>query len=195
MHTLLVYTWPYALVFWGVFIWAFAPEFRVVSGRREPASTPHDRHSKRLIVVGQGAAVFAAFMIAANVPGGALPRPLAWFWIGIASIVAGALLRRHCFRMLGAHFTGAVIVSADQRVVERGAYRYVRHPSYSAGVLLFAGMALALGNWISLAVLVAAVVVVYAYRVKVEERALVDVIGEPYRQYMTRTKRFVPFLF
>jgi hypothetical protein len=61
--------------------------------------------------------------------------------------------------------------------------------------ILFLGIGLALGNWISLAVLLVAVSIVYGYRVDVEERALVAVIGDPYRRYMSRTKRFVPFLF
>ncbi len=97
--------------------------------------------------------------------------------------------------MLGSSFTGAVIVKADQAVVERGAYRYIRHPSYSAGAILFFGIGLALANWISLAVLLGGVSIVYGYRVGVEERALVAVLGDPYRRYMSRTKRFVPFLF
>jgi protein-S-isoprenylcysteine O-methyltransferase Ste14 len=97
--------------------------------------------------------------------------------------------------MLGRSFTGAVIVRTDQTVVQRGAYRYVRHPSYTAGMIMFLGIGLAIGNWISIAVLIAAVVIVYGYRVAVEERALVAVIGDPYRTYMTRTKRFVPFVF
>jgi protein-S-isoprenylcysteine O-methyltransferase Ste14 len=97
--------------------------------------------------------------------------------------------------MLGSSFTGAVIVRSDQGVVERGAYRYVRHPSYTAGMALFAGIGIALGNWVSLAVLVGMVAIVYAYRVRIEERALATVIGQPYLEYMTRTKRFVPFLF
>ena len=53
---------------------------------------------------------------------------------------------------------------------------------------------LALANWISVAVLLA-VSIVYGYRVGVEERALVTVVGDPYRRYMSRTRRFVPFLF
>lgn len=36
---------------------------------------------------------------------------------------------------------------------------------------------------------------VYGYRVIVEERALETTIGDPYRGYMRRTTRFVPFLF
>ena len=40
----------------------------------------------------------------------------------------------------------------------------------------------------------AGVALAFGYRVRVEERALLSVIGEPYRDYMARTKRFVPFL-
>ena len=192
---LVVYTWPYALVFWAVFFWAFAPEFRLISRQREPSTTPQDANSKRLIAVGQGLAAFAAFGIAATVPLATLAHPLSSFWVGVSAIIGGSLLRRHCRRMLGPSFTGAVIVKPDQTVVERGAYRYVRHPSYTAGAIMFMGIGLALANWISLAVLLGAVSVVYAYRVDVEERALVSVIGDPYRRYMNRTKRFVPLLF
>lgn len=35
----------------------------------------------------------------------------------------------------------------------------------------------------------------YAYRISVEEAALVAAIGEPYKQYVRRTRRLVPFLF
>lgn len=192
---LLIYTWPYALFFWTVFVWAFAPEFRIVSRRAEPLTAAQDASSKRLIMIGQGLAIFAAFSIAARVSSAALPHRVSLFWGGVAMIIGGGLLRRHCWRMLGTSFTGAVIVRPDQAVVQRGAYRYVRHPSYTAGAILFVGIGLALANWISLVVLASAVSIVYAYRVRVEERALVSVLGDPYRRYMTRTKRFVPFLF
>jgi protein-S-isoprenylcysteine O-methyltransferase Ste14 len=175
--------------------WAFAPEFRLFSMRTEPSTSPQDAGSKRLIAVGQGLAMFAAFWIAATVPSAGLPHRFSLFWAGLATIIAGSLLRRHCWRMLGASFTGAVIVRPDQMVVDRGAYHYVRHPSYTAGAILFLGIGLALANWISLVVLMGAVSVVYGYRVGVEERALLATIGDPYGRYMSRTKRFVPFLF
>jgi protein-S-isoprenylcysteine O-methyltransferase Ste14 len=195
MPRLLVFAWPYALFFWAVFFWAFAPESRIISRGQELSSTSQDAHSKRLIAVGQGLAVFAAFLVAATVPATMLPHRLWLFWMGLGAIVGGSLLRRHCWRMLGSSFTGAVIVKQEQAVVDRGAYRYVRHPSYTAGAILLAGIGLALANWVSLAVIVTTVSIVYGYRVRVEERALVAVIGDPYRRYMSRTKRFVPFLF
>jgi protein-S-isoprenylcysteine O-methyltransferase Ste14 len=192
---LLIFMWPYVLFYWAVFFWAFAPEFRIFSRQAEPVTTPQDAGSKRLIAIGQGAAMFAAFGIAAFVRRAALPHRVWLFWLGLVAIVAGSLLRRHCWRMLGASFTGAVIVRTNQAVVDRGAYRYVRHPSYTAGAILFFGIGLTLANWISLLVLMAAVTGVYGYRVAIEERALEATIGEPYRLYMRRTTRFVPFVF
>ena len=191
----LVFGWPHALVFWGVLVWAFSPEFRVVSRRaRAPAST-QDAGSKRLIMISQPLAIVAAFAVAANVGSATLPHRVGLFWAGVAALAAGSLLRRHCFRMLGASFTGAVIVKPDQPVVERGAYRYVRHPSYTAGAVMFLGIGLALGNGLGLVVLAVLIAAGYWYRVVVEERALGATIGDPYRSYMRRTKRFVPFVF
>jgi hypothetical protein len=92
----LVYTWPYALFFWAAFIWVFAPEVRVVSGRSGPAVTPYDAHSKRLILVGQGLAMFAAFGIAARLRATTLTHRVLWFWVGLGAMIAGGLLRRHC---------------------------------------------------------------------------------------------------
>ena len=191
----LAMTWPYALVFWAVFLWAFSQEFPVVSKRANPTAGAQDAGSRRLIMICQPLAIVAAFMIAADVRSATLPHRMWLFWAGLASIVLGSLLRRHCFRMLGKSFTGAVIVRTDQAVVERGAYRYVRHPSYTGGTLMFLGIGLALGNGLGLLVLAAMTAGVYGYRVAVEERALAATIGEPYRSYMRRTKRFIPFVF
>jgi protein-S-isoprenylcysteine O-methyltransferase Ste14 len=37
--------------------------------------------------------------------------------------------------------------------------------------------------------------VVYSRRISAEEKALLATLGEPYRAYMGRTKRFIPFVF
>ena len=96
--------------------------------------------------------------------------------------------------MLGPSFTAVVVVIPGQQIVERGAYRWVRHPSYSAGALMMGGMTLALGNWVSLLVVLGAVVATYAYRARIEEHALIATLGEPYLAYMQRTKRFIPMM-
>src|SRR5689334_22295599 len=113
----LPYVWPYALVFWVVFVYDVAA-----------------------------------------------------FVAGLIMLVSGSLLRRHCFRMLGTSFTGDVRASADQHVVSRGAYRFLRHPAYTGGILLNTGVGIALGSWVSALLLAVASTVVYLYRMAVEER-------------------------
>ena len=82
-----------------------------------------------------------------------------------------------------------------QPVVERGAYGWVRHPSYTAGLLLHLGYGLALGSWGTTLLVLGTCAAVYAYRIAVEERVLAEVLGEPYRDYMRRRRRLIPYLF
>ena len=191
----LVFVWPYDLVFWAVLVWAFSPEFRIFWRRPAASARVQDAGSMKVIGILQPLAVVLAFTAANTAKSAALPHQAWLFWPGVAALVLGSLLRRHCFRMLGASFTGAVAARPDQVVVERGAYRYVRHPSYTAGLILFLGIGLALGNALGLLALMVLTAVSYWYRVAVEERVLEATIGDPYRSYMRRTKRFVPFVF
>ena len=194
----LPFVWPYWLLFWTVFLWAFSPEYRIVRNARKPAarSDSPDAGSVRLIILGMGLATAIAFPLAWVT---ALRLPVAWqpvvFAIGLATLVAGSLLRRHCWRLLGASFTGDVRATADQPIVTAGAYALLRHPSYSAGILMNAGIGLALGSWGSTALLVLASFAVYSYRIAVEERALLAVIGEPYRQFIRGRRRLIPFVY
>jgi protein-S-isoprenylcysteine O-methyltransferase Ste14 len=193
----LIVVWPYALVFWATFLWVFIPELAIVrrASRSDAARSAQDAGTLRVITVGQQLASALAFLFAFGAPAFAIStHRVAAFWVGIALMIAASLLRRHCWRALGASFTGAVTVRPGQTVVQRGAYRWVRHPSYSAAMLLFLGMGLALGNWLSVLVFAATPPLVYGLRVRAEERALLETLGEPYNDYMRRTKRFVPYI-
>jgi protein-S-isoprenylcysteine O-methyltransferase Ste14 len=114
------------------------------------------------------------------------------FVIGLVVMVAASVLRRHCFRMLGTDFRGDVTVRADQPVVEQGAYRYLRHPSYLAAMLLHLGFGLCFTNWGTLALLVFGVPPLFVYRIHVEERALREQLGAQYAGYADRTNRLIP---
>lgn len=193
----LIFVWPYAVVFWPAFFWAFSIEFAIVQRARRTAGDPQskDAGSMRVIMIGQSIGILLAFPIAwvrvLRFPAAAEVPAL---YAGTVILIAASLLRRHCFRVLGEYFTGDVRARVDQPVIDRGAYRWVRHPSYTAGILLFAGMGVALGSWASAAIMIIAAFTVYSYRVSVEERALVEAIGEPYVAYMKTRKRFIPFI-
>ncbi len=117
------------------------------------------------------------------------------FVTGLVVLVGGSLLRRHCWRMLGESFTGDVQAREGQEIITSGAYRFLRHPSYSAGFLMYAGIGLALGSWASVILMVGGALPIYTYRMKVEEEALLKSIGEPYREFMRTRKRVIPFVY
>ena len=191
----LPYVWPYALVFWAVFVWAFIPEFGIIR-RAKRTQGPTASRSIQVITGVGSVAFFVAFPLA-WLPSlqFAPPYHVAAFVVGVALLAAGSLLRRHCWRMLGASFTGDVQVRPDQQIVERGAYRLVRHPSYTAGILMNIGVGIAVGSWVSALILLVASFAAYAYRMRVEERALLAGLGEPYARFMRTRKRLVPFVY
>jgi protein-S-isoprenylcysteine O-methyltransferase Ste14 len=190
----LPFVWPYAAVFWIGYLWAFWPEFRVVRQAKYSGNTT-DSKSLQVIVLGMWLGYAGAFPLAFIPAFHIAAHEVAVFWIGMAVMVSGSLLRRHCFRMLGESFTGDVRARADQQVVTRGAYSVLRHPAYTAGTLMNIGIGVALGSWASALLLGVTSFAVYAYRIAVEERALVAVIGEPYREFMSTRKRLIPFVY
>ncbi|HLE57015.1 MAG TPA: isoprenylcysteine carboxylmethyltransferase family protein [Rhodothermia bacterium] len=195
MTTPLPFTWPYALLFWPIYVWVFMPEMRIV--RQATVGTPppaEDRGSLRVVMAGFTLALFAAFGLSfvtrATLPG----NRAVWFFAGLLVLISGSLLRRHCFRVLGTFFTGTVTIQAEHRVIDSGAYRWLRHPSYSAALLIVLGIGLSLGNGLSVVVPLLLAFPAYAYRARVEEEALLTSLGAPYAQFMAGRKRFVPFV-
>ncbi len=195
----LPFVWPYWPVFAVVMIWAFSPEFRIVrTAQKSVAKEKDSRDAGSVALIAIGGAIGLAIAV-----------PLAWvrslhasaglapllFGVGIAMLIGGSLLRRHCWRLLAGSFTGDVRARPDQAIVRTGAYRWLRHPSYTAGILMNTGIGLALGSWGSALVLVVVSFAVYAYRISVEERALLEVVGEPYRQFIQTRRRLIPFIY
>jgi protein-S-isoprenylcysteine O-methyltransferase Ste14 len=193
LHIAEIFKLPLAIPFWVVFFFAFVREGRVIRGSFTDAPSAQDKGTFRALVIGSPLAVIAASM-ASFIPSLTIPYPFVAMVLGTILLVTGAVLRRNCFNALGKSFTGTVIVSKDQRIIQSGVYRLVRHPSYTAAFLMFTGIGLALGSWLSVAILVLVHCYLYGIRVSVEEKALLETLGEPYRQYMSRTKRFIPFV-
>jgi protein-S-isoprenylcysteine O-methyltransferase Ste14 len=107
---------------------------------------------------------------------------------------AGIALRLYAMIVLGAFFTTTVAVAPEQPVIDSGPYRRIRHPSYTGFLLILLGFGLSLMNWLSLLVIMGCALIGFGYRIRVEEDALQEQLGQRYREYMRRTKRLIPFV-
>ncbi len=195
MPALIVHSSFHRIVFYVAVCVCFMPEwYGSVFRRREKGAVSRDHGSLWWLLAAISAGVFAAFFIVnADFPGTALTwHQHVLFWLGIALMVCGQAFRGYAMHALGRFFTFDVATRTGQYVVDSGPYRCVRHPAYAGSLLACFGMGLAMTNWASLVALMLGLGIGYVFRVRVEERALCADLGQPYRDYMQRTKRFIP---
>ncbi len=159
-----------------------------------------NRHGERggdwtlFVVVGSVIAGINLGFRATHATGYGLGHPTALGLLGLALVVAGAALRIWSILTLGRLFTFAVTIQADHRVVDRGPYRILRHPSYAGGLVALAGTGIALDNGLSLAALLLIPLAGVLIRIPVEEGRLTRSLGHGYRAYAAGTWRLVPHL-
>lgn len=92
-----------------------------------------------------------------------------------------------------AYLSRTIEVQESQKVIDTGLYGIVRHPMYSATVLLFLSMPLVLGSLISFVIFLAYPLII-AMRIKHEE-ALLETELPGYREYKNKVKyRLIPFI-
>ena len=105
----------------------------------------------------------------------------------VAYILYAEVLREN------AYLSRTIEVQDGQKVIDTGLYGMVRHPMYSATLLLFLAMPLVLGSVISLVIFLAYPFII-AKRIKNEEMLLENEL-EGYREYKCKVKyRLVPFV-
>lgn len=154
-----------------------------------------DRGSRAVIYVLSFVGAAFAFGGPFVLPDARIPLPHApMFYMAIALFWAGAVLYPWSAITLGAFFRTSVQLLDGQRLVTRGPYRILRHPAYTAGMLVFAGIGLAMGNWLSLAGAVLSVAIAYAWRVRVEEIALRERFGTEFEAHRKRTWAIIPLV-
>lgn len=151
-----------------------------------------DRGTHILVALTLGAAIGTA---AAAQPAQSLPTSAPSQGLGIGVMWLGVALRAWAIAALGASFRTTVEVEPGQAVTSTGPYRSVRHPSYTGLLLTVAGLGIARGALVSLAICVLLLLPALIWRIRVEEAELERVLGEAYRAYESNTTaRLVPRL-
>jgi protein-S-isoprenylcysteine O-methyltransferase Ste14 len=129
------------------------------------------------------------------VPAAAIRPGGAAFAVGVAFLLLGLGLRGWSFRALrGRYFNFAIAVIPGQAVVTSGPYRLLRHPGHTGFLLISIGFGLASANWVTLAAATLLPLVMLVWRIRVEENALLAVLGDRYRCYASGRRRLVPLI-
>lgn len=121
-----------------------------------------------------------------------LPLPKAVSVIAAVIFLAGYGMYAEVLRE-NTYLSRTVEVQEDQKVIDTGLYGIVRHPMYTATLLMFLAMPLVLGSVIALAVFLAYPVIIIA-RLNNEEQVLEEGL-KGYTEYKKKVKyRLLPFI-
>lgn len=153
-----------------------------------------DRLSIWIIFISISAGYCLSFIIGATRIG----RIYHWnifFVLGSILVIIGLIIRIVSILTLNRQFTYTVSKIDNHELIEKGLYKNLRHPGYLGQLIIFTGISTALSNWLSVLCMIIPVLSGYIYRINVEEKFMIEQMGEKYRDYQKRTKRLVPGIY
>ncbi|PZU94313.1 MAG: hypothetical protein DI527_03735 [Chelatococcus sp.] len=110
--------------------------------------------------------------------------------LGHLLIVAGACLAILAQRFMGTSWRIGAAEGAVGPLVEGGPFAVSRNPVFLGQAILFAGLFLVLPS-LAQAALTLAILLAIRMQVEIEERVLASSLGEPYRDYRARVRRWL----
>jgi protein-S-isoprenylcysteine O-methyltransferase Ste14 len=96
---------------------------------------------------------------------------------------------------LGKFFTVDVTIQENHKIIDKGVYKIVRHPSYLGSLVSFIGFGISLNNWISLIIIIIPITIAFIHRIKIEEQLLLKQFEVDYSEYMKKTYRLLPKIY
>ena len=106
-----------------------------------------------------------------------------WFYIGFPIAIVGLLA-----------YTAVVVSFATTPINEKplteGLYRYSRHPMYITQLVMFIGVGIASASWVFLLFSIVYTILSFVLAIP-EEQSCLERYGDAYREYMSRTPRWI----
>ena len=176
------------MFFAGLLMYAKAPD--LLRSRLRAKETQSEQKD---VIKYSGLMFLAAFIIAGlNYRFQWIMMPRAVVWIGVVIFLLAYCLFGEVLRE-NQYLSRTVEVREGQTVVDTGLYGIVRHPMYTATVLLFLSMPLVLNSLISFIIMLVYIPIIMK-RIKNEEEVLEQEL-KGYKEYKQKVKyRLIPFI-
>lgn len=169
---------------------------------------PHDKRSKETkIAESRKGALEATLLVLMGIGGFVLPlvfilSPLfsfANYALRLLPLLGGIMCLGVSFWLfhrshadLGTNWSNSLELRENHRLVISGIYKSIRHPMYAAIFIYALAQTLLLPNWMAGPCCLVAFVLMLVFRLPPEERMMLEKFGQPYQDYMAKTKRLIP---
>lgn len=119
----------------------------------------------------------------------------AWLrWAGVGIALLGFALLQWAQVTLGKSWSDTPRMMKEQKLVTEGPYQYIRHPIYTAFLLILGSLLFISSNWLIGLCTIGMTVLEILSRIRYEESLMTEYFGEQYRAYMKKTGRLLPRL-
>jgi len=115
-------------------------------------------------------------------------------WAGVAFALAGFTLLQWAQVTLGKSWSDTPRMMKEQTLITSGPYQFIRHPIYTAFILILGSTLLISANWLIGLAWLGMTIMEVASRVGFEESLMLEYFGDQYREYMKKTGRLLPRL-
>ncbi len=185
--------WLLGIVAWFVIRYPFERRAKRVKVLRD-ARTRSDRTALALAFF--GLAVLPGFYVATGIPQTTDYVPSVWaIAIGTVILLLALWVFRRSHKELGRNWSITLEIREKHKLVTSGPYAFVRHPMYTSFLLMALSQALLLANWLVGPMGLIGLAILFFLRVNKEERMMLENFGPQYQDYMTRTKRIIPYIY
>ena len=152
-----------------------------------------EKGTQKAVVAASGLMFAAAFVLAG------LSYRFGWLRLPMGASIAAAVVFLAGYGMYAevlrenAYLSRTVEVQRGQKVIDTGLYGVIRHPMYTATILVFLAAPLVMGSVVSFIICLAYPVIITA-RLKNEEKVLEEGL-DGYREYKKKVRyRLLPFI-
>jgi protein-S-isoprenylcysteine O-methyltransferase Ste14 len=114
-------------------------------------------------------------------------------WLGVILCASGMVFAVWARRALGDDWSQDVELKQGHRLVLQGPYSLVRHPIYTAHLLIALGSAITFDSWLGYAA-VASFFVGFSVKLVQEEELLMRNFPDKYPEYRMRVKALIPWI-
>jgi protein-S-isoprenylcysteine O-methyltransferase Ste14 len=123
-----------------------------------------------------------------------LSLPLWLRWTGVVIAIIGFVLLQWSQVTLANSWSDTPRMMKEQTLITSGPYRTIRHPIYTAFILILGSTLFISSNWLIGLCWAGMTVLEVVSRIGFEESLMVEFFGEQYREYMKKTGRLLPKL-
>ncbi len=167
--------------------------FKNPSLLKKRLNVKEEEKEQKFVVVCSGVMFLAAFIVAG------LNFRFQWLLLPNVAVIVGTVFFLLAYAMYAevlrenTYLSRTVEVQENQKVIDTGLYGIVRHPMYSATLVLFLSMGIILGSLFSFGILLFYFPII-AKRMKNEEAVLEEGL-EGYKEYKTKVKyKVIPYI-